>query len=212
MKKLILTTLTLVLIASTSMAQNFDIRGYAGINVMQLSSDEGTTLIDGAIHNRDVSGRPGYQAGVALTFGERFFVQPGVQFTTISTKVINENTSSGFSFEDETNLKFLSIPLKVGFRLIDPKTEDIFNVRVFGGIDGHHITSVDHSTKSGKIEDLNKDDYNNLIVNADFGMGIDLLIFYLDAGYQIGLSPVHSGSDDATANLFYTNIGLRIKF
>jgi len=45
-------------------------------------------------------------------------------------------------------LSAISVPLKFGFRLINPEDEDIFNVRIFGGFDGHHILSVNHSEKS----------------------------------------------------------------
>ena len=105
----------------------------------------------------------------------------------------------------------MSVPLKVGLRLIDPETEDIFNIRLFGGIDGHHVLSVDHSEKSGEFDNITTDDYSNLILNADFGMGVDLFFLYLDIGYQLGLTPVHSGGDQAKGNSFYSNLGIRIK-
>ncbi|MCK5814628.1 MAG: outer membrane beta-barrel protein, partial [Flavobacteriaceae bacterium] len=145
-----------------------------------------------------------------LTFGDRFYVQPGFQYSILTTKVVNKSTSTGIKLIDETTLKAVSIPLKVGFRLIDPEAENIFNIRVFGGFDGHHILSVDHSTKSGHVDDISTDDYNNLIVNADFGVGLDLLFFFIDAGYQIGLTPVHSGADNAKSSAFYSNLGIRL--
>ena len=80
---------------------------------------------------------------------------------------------------------------------------------IFAGFDGHHITKVNHGTKSGAYDNISKDDYTNLIMNADFGMGIDIFIFYIDLGYQLGLSPVHSSGDLAKGNSFYGNIGLR---
>ena len=199
-------------IALSATAQNFDIRGYGGFNVFQLSSDQGTTLIDGAIHSQTVSGRPGFQFGAALTFGGQMYVQPGIQFTTLSTKVVNSNSATGTEFTDETTLSVFSVPLKIGFRLIDPEKENIFNIRIFGGFDGHHVTGVNHTKKSGKIDDYEKDDFSNLIVNADFGMGVDLFFLFVDAGYQLGLSPVYSGGDQATASAFYTNFGIKIGF
>lgn len=210
MKTISLTILILVLAISTSIAQNFDIRVYGGVNFLQLSSDEGVSMIDGTLHHKTVSGRPGYQFGAALTFGERFYVQPGVQYSGLSTKIVNKNSVTGNEFTDETMLKVISVPLKIGFRLINPETENIFNVRVFAGVDGHHVLSVKHSEKSDAIDDIDADDYNNLIMNADFGLGIDILFFYLDVGYQLGLTPVHSGADNAKGNTFYSNLGIRI--
>lgn len=213
MKKTLLLIALLVAGIGNSQAQKkFDIRAYGGVNLMQLTSDEGTTLFNGVIHDQKVSGRPGYQFGLAATFGARFFVQPGFQYTYMSTKIVNENTATGFEFEDNAQVKMISVPLKVGFRLINPETENLVNVRVFGGLDGHHVIDVKHSDKSG-IKVLEKEDYSNMILNADFGLGLDIFIFYVDFGYQLGLTPVHSASgDNAKANSFYGNFGLKFSF
>ncbi len=210
MKNLNLVVVVFMLGLNTSIAQNFDIRAYGGFNILQLSSDQGASLIDGILHHQTVSGKPGYQFGASVTFGERFYVQPGFQYANLSTKLVSEHSVTGTEFTDETTLKVISVPLKVGFRLINPETENILNVRVFAGFDGHHVLSVDHSEKSGSVEDIDADDYNNLILNADFGMGVDVFIFYLDMGYQLGLTPVHSGTDTATGNAYYVNFGIRI--
>jgi hypothetical protein len=191
-------------------AQHFDLRAYGGFNVLQLTSDQGNNIIDEILHHRSVTGRPGYQFGAAVTFGDRFYVQPGIQISTGTTKVVNENSITGTEFTDESTLSMISVPLKVGVRLIDPNDENIFNVRVFGGFDGSHVTKVTHGTKSGVEGDLNEDDYSNLIMAADFGLGIDIAFLFIDMGYQLGLSPVHSGGDNAKGNTFYGNLGIRI--
>lgn len=212
MKKLSLLFFAVALASSTSFGQHFDIRAYGGFNVLQLTSDQGTSLIDGVLHSQKVSGRPGAQFGAALTFGSRFYVQPGFQYAILSSEVVNENTVSGKELLDETTINVISVPLKVGVRLIDPETENLFNVRVFGGFDGSHVVSVDHSTKSDGLGDIDDSDFSNLIVAADFGLGLDIFIFYIDMGYQLGLTPVYTGGDNAKANAFYSNIGLRLSF
>lgn len=211
MKKLYTTITILCLSAAMVSAQHLDVRVYGGMNVIQLTSDQGHSLIDDIVHQRTVNGRPGIQAGAAITFGSRFYVQPGIQYTVATTEIVNENTVTGEKITDETKLSLFSIPLKVGFRIIDPETEDKINVRVFGGFDGHHVMSVDHGTNSGAEGDITEDNYSNLIVNADFGMGVDILFLFLDMGYQMGLTPIHTGGDNAKANSFYTNLGLRLK-
>ena len=92
------------------------------------------------------------------------------------------------------------------------ESTNLINVRVFAGLDGHHVQAVNHRTKSDLIGELTVDDYSNLIVNADLGMGVDFLFMFADLGYQIGLSPADHGVDKAKANIFYTNFGLRLKF
>ncbi|MDB9776082.1 PorT family protein [Vicingaceae bacterium] len=212
MKKISLTIFAIVLAFATSYGQHFDIRAYGGFNVLQLTSDQGVSLIDGVLHDQKVSGRPGAQFGAALTFGSRFFVQPGFQYSILTSEIINESTVTDDVLKEETTINAFSVPLKVGFRLIDPEKENLFNVRIFGGFDGSHILSVDHSKGSEKIDDIDEDDFTNLIVSADFGMGIDIFIFYVDLGYQLGLTPVYTGGDQAKANAFYSNIGLRLSF
>jgi len=210
--KIIYITILIVALSVTSVfSQGLDIRAYGGVNLLQLSSDVGTTIIEGVTHQRTVSGRPGYQVGAAVSFGEQFYVQPGFQYASFSTKIVSKNTVKDNELVDETQINVISIPLKVGLKIIDPKVEDIFNVRLFAGLEGSHVISVDHSIKSGVTDEITTDDYSNLIMNADFGMGVDILFFYLDVGYQLGLSQVHAGADKATANSFYTNVGIRIK-
>ena len=74
------------------------------------------------------------------------------------------------------------------------------------------MISVDDSTKSNGLGDIDDSDFSNLIVSADFGIGLDIFIFYIDMGYQLGLTPVYTGGDNAKANAFYSNIGLRLSF
>ena len=208
MKKALI--LLFVFATTLSFGQSIDVRGFVGFNLLQLTSDEGSSLINGVLHNRTVSGRPGYQFGAAVTFGKQFYVQPGFTMGRVSTKVVNKNNVTGEELTDETTLSTFSIPLKVGVRLINPEIENIFNVRLFAGIDGSHVTSVNHSTKSGQTDDISEDDYSNLIMSADFGMGLDISILFIDLGYQLGISPVYSGGDQAKANAFYGNVGIRI--
>ncbi len=212
MKKIILFSAALVLAITSSYAQHFDIRAYGGFNVLQLTSDNGTTLINSVLHNQKVSGRRGAQFGAAVTFGSRFYVQSGIQYSFLSTEIVNENSVTDNQWKDQTTIKAISVPLKAGFRLIDPDTENLINVRIFGGFDGSHVLSVDHSEKSGAIDDIDADDFSNLILSADFGLGLDVFIFYLDMGYQLGLTPVYTGGDNTKANAFYSNIGLRLSF
>jgi len=209
MKKLFLSILLVAGMAALTNAQHFDVRAYGGLNVVQLTSDAGTTIIDGVLHQETISGRAGYQFGAMVTFGSRFFVQPGIQYTSILTEL--KNSSESTEYTDETSVNLISVPLRVGFRLIDPGTENLINVRLYGGFEGHHVMSVSHDKKSGKVGDLDEDDFTNLIVQGDFGLGLDIAFVFIDMGYQLGLSSITSGSD-TKANAFYGNVGVKFGF
>lgn len=205
------------LFAQEGKAKKFDIRIYGGGNIMQLTSDKETHLLNNIVHQKNVTGRPGFQAGVGFTFGSRFFVQPGIQYTYLGTKIVSESTvnNTTTTYEDLTFLQMISVPLKVGFRLLDPEKQSLVNVRLFGGVDGHHVLGVKHTgdSKDNSLKKFDKNDYSNLILNADFGLGLDIFIFYIDLGYQLGLTPFHSeAGDNAKANMFYGNFGLKFSF
>ena len=211
MKKILLAAAVLFSVAQLS-AQDLDLRIYGGFNILQLSTDNSTNIIDGVLHHTTVSGRPGYQFGAAVTIGDRFYIQPGVQYSVISTEILNENNKTGYTFNDHTTLQILTVPLHVGVRVLPEDIGKFINFRLFGGFSANHVMSVKHDLMSNEISEIQKKDYSNLIMNADFGMGIDIGILYLDVNYGLGLSPVHTNGDSAKGNSFYTNLGLRFSF
>ena len=190
--------------------QHLDFRGYVGATVLQLSTDEEQSLIDGILHDRSLRGRPGVQAGVSLSVGNQFYVEPGLQYSTLSVSVTNINTTSGLELLDKSTLHVVSVPVKAGIKIINPDVEDIVNVRLFGGLDGHHVLAVNHREKSGSIDDIEVEDFHNLILNADLGIGLDVAKISLETGYQLGLTSLYANGDKSKANMFYVNVGLRI--
>ncbi len=62
MKKISLTLFAIILAFGASYGQHFDIRAYGSFNVLQLTSDQGNSLIDGVLNNQKVSGRPGVES------------------------------------------------------------------------------------------------------------------------------------------------------
>ena len=203
---------SLLTICLLSYGQKFDLRGHIGFSVMELSNEGASDVINGITYDTKLSGRPGLQTGVAVTIGERFYVQPGIQWTNWSQKITHISQLDNQEFVDNVKFSTLSVPIKVGTRLLSKESTNLVNVRIFAGLDGHHIQTLNHRKQSGLINELTTDDYSQLIVNADLGMGVDFLFMFADLGYQIGLSSTDHGIDKAKANIFYTNFGLRLKF
>ncbi|HEX2617945.1 MAG TPA: hypothetical protein VHL57_10405, partial [Flavobacteriales bacterium] len=57
-----------------------------------------------------------------------------------------------------------------------------------------------------------KDDYNTGSFNMDAGLGVDIMLFTLEAGVSYGLSNAYKDQDglssDAKYFMFYTTIGV----
>jgi hypothetical protein len=211
MKKTAITVLILLSFISTQ-AQVVDLRLFGGIGFLSITTANRTETIDGVSYKHNIApGSPLFQFGAATTLGKRFFLQPGVTFQGVGVENLLDDPT-GKEYKDEIILSAITVPLKVGVRVVNPDDENLINFRVFGGLDGQFITKVDHKTKSGLIGDVTKEDFNNMLLYADLGMGIDILFLFADAGYRIGLNPFLNSGDNSKANMLYINAGVKIGF
>jgi hypothetical protein len=209
--------LTLQLTSTAQSNQNSghfsDIRMFGGINLSSLSSD-GTqiTLVDSVIHSNSVDAQLGYQGGVSFTYGNHFYVSPGLWYSkfTLNSYLIDESQpDNDIDFEKESNISMLTIPIRFGFRFIDPNSSNIFNIRLYGGVTGQHVLSVD---TSGDPEiELDKSDYEDIVVNATAGLGVDVLFLFMDIGYDLGLSNFEKSNSNSRHNSMFVNVGAKFR-
>jgi hypothetical protein len=219
-KKSTLTAIIILTLASVSFAQEdnnakhySDIRVLGGMNLGSLTS-EGTklTLIDSVVHSSNVDAQIGYQGGLSFTYGNRFYISPGVWYTkfTLNTQFIDDTQNNDdFDFEAESTLSMISIPVRFGFRFINPQDEDIFNMRLFGGVVGQHVISV--NTVGDSEVKLDKDNYENLVMSATAGLGVDILFFFVDLGYDLGLTNFEKSNTKSRHNSMFLNVGAKFK-
>lgn len=158
-------------------------------------------------------GRAGYQYGIELLLGERFFVKPALymqirnlDYTTIGLG--QDGVPNGVDTETRYTSKALRIPLMGGIRLIDPASGSgkDFNVYVTGG----PTALIGLSTKTGE---------NSLSFTTrstqwylGFGAGAEYRFLFLDAGYDVGMSNMFKGDGINTnprINNSYITAGLR---
>lgn len=211
MKKIFL-SFAAALAAFNVYSQGFDIRAFGGIGLISITAQNSYNTYNGVDYTHYYTTSPLIQFGVATTFGSRFFVQPGITWQSVdvtNTNVMVDGAKT--QYDDELLLNMITVPLKVGWRLIEPKTENALNVRIFGGIDGQFVTKVDQKKESGLIPPVTKEQFNKLITYADMGMGLDILFLFADAGYRIGLNPFLSSGENSKSNMFYANVGVRIR-
>ncbi len=138
-------------------------------------------------------GRAGYQYGLDVLIGNRFFLKPGIymqirnlDYTTVG--VGQDGVTNGITTETRITSKALRIPLMGGIRLMDPATDPKgFNLYVTGG----PTALIGLSTETGE---------NSLNFTTrgtqwylGFGAGAEYRFLFLDAGYDVGMSNMFKG-------------------
>ena len=190
-----------VSVASVATLQAQEIRlggGYSGSKVD----------VDG---NENWKGRAGYQYGIDVLLGNRFFVKPGIymqvrnlDYTTVGLG--EDGVSNGITTETRYTSKALRIPIMGGVRLMDPEDGRDFNLYVTGG----PTALIGLSTKSAD---------NTLLFQTrstqwylGFGIGAEYRFLFVDAGYDVGMSNMFKGDGINTnprINNSYITAGLR---
>jgi hypothetical protein len=163
--------------------------------------------------DEDLKSTFGYQVGVDLQIGNRFYVQPGLQFEFLRNSEITGPVSSVEDFDLKRT--YLRIPLMIGYNFTG--MESPFGFRVFTGPNAAFKLSgkVGNDGVVGEVDLV--DNMRSVILGWNVGIGIDIIKYvFVDAGYQIGLSDVFEEEDDLNSgirnNLFYVNAGLRFVF
>lgn len=183
--------LTALLLAVCSLQAQVTFRPYVGINSSSLTKD-----LDSLAFNSGT----GYQIGVDLQIGARFYVQPGVQVEYLK----NELEPLG---GDKTVLKRSRLRASALIGYSYGGVESTFSFRMFTGPNA----SINLSAKEDDVDI--KDELKNLIFGWNVGVGADFSILFVDAGYQFGLSEIYDAVEAAPRNnLFYANAGLRVRF
>lgn len=157
----------------------------------------------------EFSTNTGFSLGADLMIGSRVYVQPGLHF---EGKRLTVDDASGTY---DLNMNRFNVPVILGYRLF-PMDNDLLNIRIYTGPSASFLLSVDDEESPFNID---RDDFSNATFDWNAGVGIDLSIFFINAGYRFGLSDLFDefdiGGTNVSAgsyNVFYANAGLRIRF
>ncbi len=176
-----------------------EIRPHLGINYQNFTSPPPLS---------DWKGEAGFQGGVSFMLGSQVYFQPGVQYMSTNTEL--STTILGQTFSATLNAGYLRIPLHLGFRFVHPEDEPTINPRVFAGFAASFPMSATFDESGlGDVEMGT----GNFAVGG--GAGLDISIFFIEAGYFVGLNPVFDDDrfdTDAKANLLTIEAGVRLKF
>jgi hypothetical protein len=193
MKK-VLFTLVLALFSLCTVSAQMSLRLFLGLN--------SSTLTD--IDSANFDSKVGYQIGGDLQFGSKFYVQPGLQLEFVSNTIIDPRTN----LEEDYKRTNLAIPVIVGYSFGGAESD--WGFRVFTGPNA--VFNLSEKTEDESVfEDL---DLNSVTWRWKAGAGVDFLsIFFVDLGYQFGLSEVFKDLEESPkSNVFYGNAGVRLRF
>lgn len=194
MKKQILALAAAILAVSFAQAQ-FALRPYVGINSHNLTED---------FDDAEWKSKIGYQLGVDFQIGNKFYVQPGVQLEFARNSIGIDTLAGEIKFE-RTHLR---VPVMVGYSF--GEVDGDFAARIFTGPNAVIVFST--SSDDGFFN-ITKDDLKKAVFGWNVGVGLDISIIFIDAGYQFGLSEVFENFDNGSRdNFFYANAGVRIRF
>lgn len=186
MRKIILTTIVLSLIAVAAKAQYVGIKG--GLNLSNLN-------IDGV---DDENMRLGYHFGafVNLPISDGFAIQPEVLYSTKGTRA-NYNQDLGifgqFNAETKFKLDYIDVPLLAVFRV-----GDNFEIHA-GPYIGFLMSSKWEVTGDVEVEnDLDKDNFKSMDYGLVGGIALNFSALQVGARYNYGLQKIQ---DSSTADL-----------
>ncbi|EJF10184.1 hypothetical protein O71_10669 [Pontibacter sp. BAB1700] len=194
--KLLLLIFLSAVFTATAQDSNIDLGARFGFNVSNISSDP--TLVE-------ESAGVGTEFGAFARIGNRFYVQPGVDF--VNNKVTIQRTVQPRSGErDEVRFRYFRAPVLLGF-------ESSYVKRRGGSIPFRIMAGPSFAYNIG-VSDNNLDVRRRNVRNAQFalhgGVGIKLLRFVeLDLMYNHGLTSVFN---DNSADGKFRNFSLTVGF
>jgi len=202
MKKFILTFL-FISVSSLLLTAQITIKPGGGFQYLDYSR---------STNNWDRFGGIGYQLGSTVKIGRQFYFEPGVFWmANISefSQIEGDNGNGPIRLDHQLNT--LRMPLLAGYNFWDSQGTSVdFNV-VLGPV-LNFIVGVENSIPNTSAPA--KDDYNAVFWGGNLGLNIAYWWLFLDVGYEMGFSKLYKDTDQfgsAKANIFYLNIGIRIR-
>lgn len=191
MKKQLL-FIVLISIALISNGQ-VELKGMAGFNFSNLSKNpEGT----------EISGTGGYQFGASAIIGDKFYVEPSIQFVRLARDFETDGDNSTYNVKEN----WVRVPVHLGYRL--GGEDKLVALRVFAGPAVSFLGNYDTGSSVYTKDAL---EINKTTFSLDGGVGVDILIFFAELNYDYSLTKYSSLEEfDSKNGTFYFNVGVRI--
>jgi len=192
MKKYVFTLAISLSLATVAYGQ-FEIKGGGGVNFASLSKHP---------TGSEWKSQAGYQFGAGVLIGDKFYVEPGIQFVRNARVVITE-TSQEVDFAQN----LVKIPVYAGYHLLGHESGPLA-LRIFAG----PAVSVAGKIKKGE-DQISKDDIKNAHFMLDAGIGVDILFLFVEFNYEYALTDYFADdAHESKHSAFLINAGIHIDF
>jgi hypothetical protein len=143
------------------------------------------SAIDANFKDITAEARFGWNAGVDLRVGEGiFFFKPGLHYYNFTANLFKDvNAPGDIPLKDETTIQSLKLPVNAGLRITGEG--GLIGVNVHGGVMPSYILGV----RERSLVPFLREDLKDFTLGANLGLGIDILLFTVEANYEIGLTP-----------------------
>ena len=191
--KRIIFLLAFGLLAAFTLNAQVEIKGLVGLNFASLSKPPS---------GLDFKARAGYQFGAGVLIGDKFYVEPGIQFVRNSRTITADNTD-----DIEFDQNFVKIPVYAGYHLLGHESGPLA-LRIFAG----PAVSIAGKVKKGE-EQISKDEIKSAHWLLDAGVGVDIFFLFVEFNYEYALTDyfvdeAHSSNHSG----FAINAGIHIDF
>jgi len=204
MKKLTVSLLALMLIATITVKAQVSLSAKGGLNMSNLYGDELT----------DENVKFGFNLGLALDyeFQPAMAVQTGLFFTTKGSKVTREIGNLNGDFTQTLN--YLQLPVHFAYKYeVMPATRLVFHAGPYiaYGVGGKsELTAGEASINSNKVFGDENYQYKPFDAGVGLGVGAEFGQFLLDLGWDMGLVNISRIDDGNIKNQnAYLSIGYR---
>jgi hypothetical protein len=157
--------------------------------------------------------KSGFQFGAFVRFGDRFYLQPELYYSTHGG--VFQKDSANSYWKQSINIGSVDIPVLIGFKILN--TEHV-NLRVMAGPALSFVVNKKITNTGDLTGPIEKADINSVNWYIQAGGGIDIWMFTLDVRYQIGLNKIikevnYEGGSvnfNTANNVWIVSLGLKI--
>jgi hypothetical protein len=154
------------------------------------------------------SAKSNFQIGAFARFGKKLYLQPEIYYATSGGTLKLEGTE----LKETVKMKNLSIPVLVGYKLINAK---VINLRILAGPVANFM--IDKTVEASELvqDPLQDSDFKNVAWGMDVGAGVDVFFLSLDIRYEFGLNNIYEApagyeSQKMNSNVFIVSLGFKL--